>query len=191
MEHTSLTNYIKLHHNIQELITETNQFIKQDTAITNVTDKHNKKLSSNGLAKLKIQYQDIEIIGPLTSLKQIKAYAHLNSDLKIMLEPQDVWDRITKLDLSRNLIFSLRGLNVLKNLKSVNLSYNKIDQVQELVHISNKHDVSFLYVGYNPLTNDPNYRLQVVELFENLEILDDLSLNFKLLEDRGLFQTVY
>lgn len=103
---------------------------------------------------LQLNYKELEIIGKLS--------------------PEFIIIRI--LDLSHNLIYSLDGIEALKNLQIVDLSYNKLDNIAEFNKIPHPGKLRSLKVHCNPLTNDPDYRNKLQMKFESLVLLDKLPL---------------
>lgn len=80
---------------------------------------------------------------------------------------------------------------MLTNLKEINLSYNKLESVNQISKIWNKDEITFLDVRFNPLTNDPNYRMKLIQYFPNLETLDNYILNFELIGKEQVFESFY
>lgn len=78
---------------------------------------------------------------------------------------------LTKLFLSQNKIKNLHGLCQFKELKTLSLSYNLIEDFKELKYIP--HSVDCLSLEGNPIAGHPNYRLMVIEQFPNLRTLDN------------------
>ena len=76
--------------------------------------------------------------------------------------------------LSHNLISNLDGIEDFKNLESVSLSFNHIQEYSELLKIPNRASIRRLNIAFNPLTKNPNYRRKILLAFPHLESLDDL-----------------
>ena len=89
---------------------------------------------------------------------------------------QNFW-KIEKLYLSYNRLKSLEGIESLPNLTSVSLVFNHLVDWEELTRIKHKSKLKFLGVHSNPLCRNPDYRRQLIRLFPNLEVLDDLKVN--------------
>ena len=101
------------------------------------------------------------------------------------------WANITQLDLSRNLIFSLQGIEALPSLEDLNLSYNKLESLEELERVSQKDGLRKLKVSCNPLTNDPNYSMKILHTFPGLKFLDATTIDFELHGKTRLFESFY
>lgn len=79
---------------------------------------------------------------------------------------------ISKLYLSQNKIKHLHGLCQFKDLRTLSLSFNLIDDFKELKNIPGQ--VDSLSLEGNPIATHPNYRLMVIEQFPQLKILANL-----------------
>jgi len=117
-----------------------------------------KDIQETSLNQLTVSYKDIETIGELPPLLR----------------------RIKLLNLSHNLIYSLEGITSLGYLEDLDLSFNKIRSVNELMKISNKPLLKKLSIAKNPLTNHPNHRRIILVVFPNLEKLDDLDISLEI-----------
>ena len=114
--------------------------------------------------KVELVHKDIEVIGVLPSQFQ----------------------KIKKLYLSNNKIKSLEGIQSLKCLESLSISFNKLASFEELLKIDKKNRLFHLRISYNPLTKNPNYRRYLMLTFPNLKQLDDLSITPQLKEQHNL-----
>ncbi|XP_029634131.1 centrosomal protein of 72 kDa [Octopus sinensis] len=84
------------------------------------------------------------------------------------------FSRLKVLDLSRNSLTSLSGLEHLKLLEKLNLYYNNIASLEELKVLQKNQNLLELDLRLNPVTrNDPDYRLYLIQLLPNLQKLDD------------------
>lgn len=82
--------------------------------------------------------------------------------------------RLKHLDLSRNAIESLEGLQDLSHLETLNLYYNNIPSLNEVFKLGHNTKLKDLDLRLNPVTkNEPDYRLFVVHMLVNLRKLDD------------------
>lgn len=200
MQPKTLKQHLEEHQRPSQVFLSTKKVIQSPLS----SQRIKKEKNAEEFNMLKINYEDLETIGPLKAItvqslnieRQNNTSSTSRNDQEGEQVPkitkiQQVWIQITHLDLSRNLIYSLEGIQLLTNLKEVKLSYNKIESIDQLKNIWNKDEIKCLDVRYNPLTNDPNYRHQVIEIFPNLEILDNLSLNFNLLGKDQVFQSFY
>lgn len=106
---------------------------------------------------LKVNSRDLETLGNLNLFPELK--------------------RLTVLNLSHNLIYSLKGISLLENLTSLTLSYNKLEDIKELKRINFKRSIINLDIDFNPLTNHPNYRLILIDIFPSLQFLDGLEID--------------
>ncbi|XP_061421596.1 centrosomal protein of 72 kDa-like [Lethenteron reissneri] len=93
--------------------------------------------------------------------------AHLGSSLKN-------FTRLKSLDLSRNSLVSLQGLEHLTLLEKLNLYYNSVANKQELLRLRAMSGLRELDLRLNPVAAaEPDYRLLLVHMLPNLRRLDD------------------
>ncbi|XP_074645718.1 centrosomal protein of 72 kDa-like isoform X2 [Tubulanus polymorphus] len=84
--------------------------------------------------------------------------------------------RLKQLDLSRNCLESLDGIDHLQLLEKLNLYYNNIDTLDELYKLRSNQNLTELDLRLNPVTrNEPDYRLFLIHMLPNLKMLDDRS----------------
>ncbi|XP_065065125.1 centrosomal protein of 72 kDa-like [Rhopilema esculentum] len=84
--------------------------------------------------------------------------------------------RLKFLDLSRNDISVLDGLDHLNLLETLNLYYNSITSLKELYKLRHNHNLKEIDIRLNPVTkNEPDYRLFVIHMLPTLKVLDDRS----------------
>ncbi|XP_077983308.1 centrosomal protein of 72 kDa-like [Glandiceps talaboti] len=84
------------------------------------------------------------------------------------------FQRIKNLDLSRNALVSLEGLEHLKMLDKLNLYYNNISTLNDLYRLRYNSNLQELDLRLNPVTqNEHDYRLFLVHMLPNLRKLDD------------------
>ncbi|XP_072139544.1 centrosomal protein of 72 kDa isoform X2 [Mobula birostris] len=82
--------------------------------------------------------------------------------------------RLKTLDLSRNSLISLEGIQHLVHLEKLNLYYNNIADLKEIFLLRNLTNLKELDLRLNPVSkNESDYRLFVVHLLPNLRRLDD------------------
>ncbi|XP_059800898.1 centrosomal protein of 72 kDa [Hypanus sabinus] len=82
--------------------------------------------------------------------------------------------RLKILDLSRNSLISLEGIQHLVHLEKLNLYYNNIADLKEIFLLRNLTNLKELDLRLNPVTkNESDYRHFVVHLLPNLRRLDD------------------
>lgn len=84
------------------------------------------------------------------------------------------FSRLKALDLSRNSLASLQGLEHLKLLEKLNLYYNNIETMEELKRLRYNTNLKDLDLRLNPVTRtEPDYRLYMIHMLPNLQKLDD------------------
>ncbi|XP_007905752.2 leucine-rich repeat-containing protein 36 isoform X1 [Callorhinchus milii] len=82
--------------------------------------------------------------------------------------------RLKCLDLSRNSIDSLGGLEYLPSLEKLNMYYNNVASSKEISRLCYLTNLRELDLRLNPVTrNEDNFRLFVVHMLPNLQRLDD------------------
>ncbi|XP_072416668.1 centrosomal protein of 72 kDa isoform X1 [Chiloscyllium punctatum] len=82
--------------------------------------------------------------------------------------------RLKTLDLSRNSLVTLEGIQHLIHLEKLNLYYNKIASLKEIFLLRNLGCLKELDLRLNPVSkNETDYRLFVVHMLPNLRRLDD------------------
>lgn len=96
--------------------------------------------------------------------------SHLGSSLQKFL-------RLKELDLSRNSLHSLEGLEHLKCLEKLNLYYNNIGSMKELERLRFNTSLVELDLRLNPITKEENdYRLFLIHIIPTLKVLDDRTI---------------
>ncbi|CAC5375297.1 unnamed protein product [Mytilus coruscus] len=84
------------------------------------------------------------------------------------------FSRLKSLDLSRNTITCLKGLEHLKLLEKLNLYYNSIESFEELKRLRFNTNLRELDLRLNPVTRtEADYRLYLIHMLPNLQKLDD------------------
>ncbi|XP_060104292.1 centrosomal protein of 72 kDa [Heteronotia binoei] len=92
---------------------------------------------------------------------------HLGSSLKNFI-------RLKSLDLSRNALISLEGLQHLTGLEKLNLYFNHISTLSEVFRLQTLTALQEVDLRLNPvIKNESDYRLFVVHMLPNLRQLDD------------------
>ena len=85
--------------------------------------------------------------------------------------------RLKELDLSRNSLISLEGLENLKHLEKLNLYYNNISTIKELERLRYNSSLVELDLRLNPITKEENdYRLFLIHILPSLKSLDDRAI---------------
>ncbi|XP_043921634.1 centrosomal protein of 72 kDa [Protopterus annectens] len=119
-------------------------------------------------SRVNLQHQNL---GDVRSLCLPGTYqekiTHLGNGLKNLI-------RLKSLDLSRNALVSLEGIQHLKLLERLNLYYNNISSMSEVLHLRNLTALRDLDLRLNPVTkSEPDYRLLIIHMLPNLRRLDD------------------
>ncbi|XP_033754494.1 centrosomal protein of 72 kDa-like isoform X2 [Pecten maximus] len=84
------------------------------------------------------------------------------------------FSRLKSLDLSRNALTCLQGMEHLKLLEKLNLYYNGIETMEELKRLRFNTCLKELDLRLNPVTRtEPDYRLYLIHMLPNLQKLDD------------------
>ncbi|XP_052817809.1 centrosomal protein of 72 kDa-like [Mya arenaria] len=86
------------------------------------------------------------------------------------------FSRLKHIDLSRNNVSALQGLEHLKLLEKLNLYYNNIESLDELKRLKHNPNLKELDLRLNPVTRtETDYRLYLIHMLPNLQKLDDRS----------------
>ncbi|XP_004411679.1 PREDICTED: centrosomal protein of 72 kDa [Odobenus rosmarus divergens] len=81
---------------------------------------------------------------------------------------------LKSLDLSRNSLVSLEGIQYLTSLESLNLYYNSISSLAEVLRLHSLTELTDVDFRLNPVVkNESDYRLFVVHMLPKLRQLDD------------------
>eukprot|EP00658_Telonema_sp_P-2_P003909 TRINITY_DN11460_c0_g1_i3.p2 TRINITY_DN11460_c0_g1~~TRINITY_DN11460_c0_g1_i3.p2 ORF type:complete len:215 (-),score=52.32 TRINITY_DN11460_c0_g1_i3:66-710(-) len=80
---------------------------------------------------------------------------------------------LTSLDLSRNSLVELNGLEQLSALKSLNVYYNGVQDVASVRLLRQNLEIRSLDLRLNPVSRLPNYRLHVCHLVPWITSLDE------------------
>ncbi|XP_077159658.1 centrosomal protein of 72 kDa [Paroedura picta] len=92
---------------------------------------------------------------------------HLGSSLKNFI-------RLKSLDLSRNALVSLEGLQHLTGLERLSLYFNRVSSLSEVFRLQTLTALQEVDLRLNPvIKNESDYRLFVVHMLPNLRRLDD------------------
>ncbi|XP_046381009.2 centrosomal protein of 72 kDa-like [Haliotis rufescens] len=84
------------------------------------------------------------------------------------------FSRLKSLDLSRNALDNLEGLENLKLLEKLNLYYNNINSLEELKRLKLNTSLKELDLRLNPITrSEPDSRLYLIHMLPSLQKLDD------------------
>lgn len=83
-----------------------------------------------------------------------------------------MFTRLKKLDLSRNALTTVEGLNTLKTLEELHLYYNLISNSGELTRLKANEKLRVLDLRLNPVTKC-DYRSMLISILPKLELLDE------------------
>ena len=84
---------------------------------------------------------------------------------------------LESITLSRNQIKSLKAFEGLKNLSVLSLQDNLISDFTELMHLRNCINLRKLWLGQNPISSNPVYRLIVIRYLPFLNFLDEKEIS--------------
>ena len=88
-----------------------------------------------------------------------------------------IFSRLRKLDLSRNALSSLTGLETLSTLEELILYYNLVSSIDELKKLQKNSQLKILDIRLNPVSK-LDYRGTILKLLPCLEILDDRLVSY-------------
>lgn len=100
-------------------------------------------------------------------------------DLQLINRIPSRFLNVTKLFLSHNKISNLSGIEQFKALTHLSIGYNQIEDFRELNKVYNKENLKYLAIQGNPLENHPNHKILILEIFPNLEKMDNLTVDRK------------
>ena len=83
---------------------------------------------------------------------------------------------LKELDLSKNLIEKLPGLEGIKSLRFLNLSLNKVVKILQLQFIEQLNLLTELDFSFNPIQNKKHYTSQVLYHIPQLRMLDGVQI---------------
>ncbi|KAK7114531.1 centrosomal protein of 72 kDa-like isoform X2 [Littorina saxatilis] len=84
------------------------------------------------------------------------------------------FSRLKALDLSRNALETVEGIENLDLLEKLNLYYNNISDLGELKRLKHTPNLRELDLRLNPVTrSEPDYRLYLIHMLPHLQKLDD------------------
>ena len=84
---------------------------------------------------------------------------------------------LESITLSRNQIKSLKAFEGLNNLSVLSLQDNLISDFTELMHLRNCINLRKLWLGQNPISSNPAYRLIVIRYLPFLNFLDEKEIS--------------
>lgn len=121
--------------------------------------------------KLNINHDNLEDIKTLSLAGTYQEkISHLGNSLH-------KFTRLKELDLSRNALVSLEGLENCKSLEKLNLYYNNIFGMKEMERLKNNPMLNELDLRLNPITKEENdYRLYLIQLLPSLKTCDDRAI---------------
>ncbi|RZC58059.1 hypothetical protein C5167_005362 [Papaver somniferum] len=116
------------------------------------------------------------------NLRKCVQLKHLDlgfNHLRTIASFAEVSSSIVKLVLRHNALTTLRGIENLKSLQGIDLSYNIISSFSELEIVASLPSLQSLWLEGNPICCSRWYRAQVFSLFSNIEKfeLDDKEIN--------------
>lgn len=81
------------------------------------------------------------------------------------------------LSLSVNSIKSLADFSYCKNLQELYLRDNKVSDLTQLMHLQDLQNLKKLWLSGNPCSDVPNYRMIVLRILPNLDMLDNIPVS--------------
>ena len=106
----------------------------------------------------------------LRNVKQLNCWGSELSNVAILRNMPNV----KVLSLSLNSITSLADFCECRNLQELYLRQNKIKDLNQLIHLQELPHLKKLFLAGNPCAEKANYRMTVIRLLPNLELLDDV-----------------
>ncbi|KAL4486462.1 hypothetical protein ABPG72_018416 [Tetrahymena utriculariae] len=85
--------------------------------------------------------------------------------------------KIRSIDLSSNRLRSLKGVQQFSDLRNLNVSNNQISDVSELFYLKELQNLQILNLNNNPVVQQQNYKLTLMTILPNLQVLDSKKLS--------------
>ena len=117
------------------------------------------------LTSLDMSYNDITHIVHLQDCSLLMDINLSHNRIRVLSNLERVLGNVLKLDLSHNFIESLDGLDKLHSLQRVDLSYNLIDDYQEIALLCNLPNLESIALKGNAIATPVHYRLNVFKVF--------------------------
>ena len=105
----------------------------------------------------------------LPFIKNLKFFNSFLNDISIVSNCTS----IESATFSKNNISSLKCFKNLKYLKELSLADNNISNINELMYLGTCPNLTKLWLKNNPISNLPDYRIQVIKYIPSLRFLDD------------------
>lgn len=110
---------------------------------------------------------DIELL-QLERFKQLKRLCLRQNAIETIALPDALGKTLEELDLYDNLISSIRGLDCLTNLRTLDLSFNKIKHIKNLTALTSLKEMYFVQNRISQIENlEPLVNLTMIELAAN------------------------
>ena len=120
----------------------------------------------------------LELIHMKTKTNRIDQIKNLNlwgNDLN-NIEIVNQMSQLEVLSLSVNFINTLKDMKNCYNLRELYLRKNLISSMNEIKYLTNLPNLKKLWLGENPVSEQPNYRLCVIKCLPQLELLDNIKI---------------
>ena len=105
----------------------------------------------------------------LPYIKNLKFFNSFLNDISIVSQCTS----IESATFSKNNISSLRCFKNLPYLRELSLADNNISDMNELIYLGTCPNLTKLWLKNNPISNSPDYRIQVIRYIPSLRFLDD------------------
>uniref|UniRef100_A0A146KQZ6 Nischarin n=3 Tax=Lygus hesperus TaxID=30085 RepID=A0A146KQZ6_LYGHE len=138
------------------------------------------------LTVLELSGNQIECLGGLNSLEKLEKLSLKNNGIKTFskLGLDNRLSKLTWLNLHNNNLSSVKGIEFLKELRYLDITNNRISDFKEVALISSLPQVATLILCGNPISFVCDYRVKVLELFN--ERATFISLDHELPNQREL-----
>ena len=105
----------------------------------------------------------------LPYIKNLKFFNSFLNDISIVSNCTS----IESATFSKNNISSLKCFKNLQYLRELSLADNNISNINELIYLGTCPNLAKLWLKNNPISNLPDYRIQVIRYIPSLKFLDD------------------
>lgn len=117
------------------------------------------------LKQLDLTYNKLKDVFTLTRLPQLERVSYSGNIICSLTELHLRFGNILMLDVSQNMIQCLKPFSKLYSLAILNISSNKVAEVEQVKHISNLPCLESLILTGNPVSSTVDFRVKALSYF--------------------------